>query len=83
MTYSAAATLIPSEVQAKRYRRPEKAGFTVDREGLNNAYAVMPKMTYAEFPSPEQQRRYLTQGAIVLSIVGPFIAAALVAANWL
>jgi len=83
MTYATDTTLIPAEVQPKRYRRPETPGFTVDREGLNNNHALMPKMSYAEFPSPEQQRRYLLQGAIALGVVGPFIATALVAANWL
>ena len=37
--------------------------------GLTNTYAVETKPYYAEYPAPEQQRRYLIQGAIAALFV--------------
>lgn len=34
--------------------------------GLTNNYAVEPKSYYAEYPAPEEQRRYIIQGAIAV-----------------
>jgi hypothetical protein len=38
---------------------------TVNERGLLNNYAKEPKTYYAAFPSVEQQRNYVAQGAIV------------------
>lgn len=42
---------------------------TTNEEGILNNYAKEPEMYYAEFPTPEQQRRYATQGAIATLLV--------------
>lgn len=67
--------LVPSEVSARMRRegngfnRPPLAGATVDQEGLTNNYAVEPETYLAVYPSPEQQRIYLYQGAIAFLFV--------------
>ncbi len=68
--------LIPAEVQAKIRSNgsqlldvPQKAGYTVDDEGLVNAYTLEPAMYFAEYPAPEAQRRYLFQGALAALLV--------------
>ncbi len=40
----------------------------LDNGTLNN-YAVEPKMSYAEYPTVYEQRRYLQQGAIATILV--------------
>ncbi len=40
----------------------------LDNGTLNN-YAVEPKMTYAEYPTVWEQKRYLQQGAIATLLV--------------
>ncbi|MGA7934139.1 MAG: ssl1498 family light-harvesting-like protein [Kovacikia sp.] len=47
--------------------------YTVNQEGLLNNYATEPEIYYAEFPSPEQQRRYALQGAIATLFVTALI----------
>lgn len=42
---------------------------TVGNDGLLNNYAVEPDMYYAEFPSEWQQKQYLFQGAIAISLI--------------
>ncbi|MBE7384874.1 MAG: ssl1498 family light-harvesting-like protein [Leptolyngbya sp. SIO1E4] len=37
--------------------------------GVLNAYAVEPKPYLADYPSPEQQRRYALQGAVSALLV--------------
>ena len=68
--------LVPAEAQSRMERegnsflqRPMLNGSTVDQEGLTNNYGVEPIMYYAQFPSPEQQRRYAFQGAIATLFV--------------
>jgi len=36
---------------------------TTDEKGILNNYATEPKISYAEYPSLEQQRSYAIQGA--------------------
>ncbi|NJP08139.1 MAG: ssl1498 family light-harvesting-like protein [Leptolyngbyaceae cyanobacterium RU_5_1] len=62
--------LIPAEVQANIRQddipsldAPLAIGYTVDEEGLINNYAIQPDMSTSEYPSPEQQRRYVFLGA--------------------
>ena len=43
--------------------------YTTNENGTLNNYAVLPKMSYAEYPSPEQQRRYALQGAGAVLLV--------------
>ena len=40
----------------------------LDNGTLNN-YALEPKMTYAEYPAPYEQRRYIVQGALAALLV--------------
>jgi len=50
--------------------------YTVDETGVMNNYAVEPKAYFAVYPSPEQQRRYLFQGAFaMLLVVGTLVTA--------
>ncbi|ADI66139.1 photosystem II assembly protein Psb34 [Trichormus azollae] len=42
---------------------------TTNEEGILNNYATEPKLYYAEYPSPEQQSRYLFQGAVAALFV--------------
>ena len=43
--------------------------YTTDENGVLNNYAAEPAMYYAEYPTPEQQQRYLFQGAIAVLLV--------------
>lgn len=43
--------------------------YTTDDKGILNNFAAEPKMYFAESPSPEQQRRYMQQGAIAVLLV--------------
>ncbi len=66
--------LIPAEVQAKtrqeaRESQPLGGGYRVDSEGHLNNYAIEPEMSKAEYPSPQQQRRYLFLGAAAILFV--------------
>lgn len=68
--------LIPAEVQARRHKDGNQLlnlavapGYTVDDEGIINSYAIQPVMSLAEYPSPEQQQRYIFQGAIAILFV--------------
>ncbi|HIK05685.1 MAG TPA: ssl1498 family light-harvesting-like protein [Trichormus sp. M33_DOE_039] len=68
--------LIPAEVQARRHKDGDQLlnlavapGYTVDDEGIINSYAIQPVMSLAEYPSPEQQQRYIFQGAIAILFV--------------
>ena len=68
--------LIPAEVQARRHRdgsqllnMPLATGYTLDDEGMINNYAIQPGMSLAEYPSPEQQQRYIFQGAVAILFV--------------
>lgn len=61
--------LIPAEVRAgtseeinQRQNKSLKAGYTIDDEGIMNNYAVEPDTSLANYPSPEQQKRYLLMG---------------------
>lgn len=68
--WSNGTELIPAEVQANIRHddaRPVDAhfviGYTVDDEGLLNNYAIEPDCYPSDYPSPHQQRRYISLGA--------------------
>jgi hypothetical protein len=42
---------------------------TQDERGILNNYASEPQMYFAEYPSPEQQRLYMFQGALAIGLV--------------
>ena len=46
---------------------------TTDEYGIINNYATEPDIYYAVFPSPEQQRNYLLQGALAFGLVTTLI----------
>ncbi|WP_143780365.1 ssl1498 family light-harvesting-like protein [Leptolyngbya sp. 'hensonii'] len=50
---------------------------TISNEGLTNIYASEPSVYYAEYPSQEQQNRYLVQGAIATLFVSLLILTSL------
>lgn len=43
--------------------------YTVDETGVMNNYAVEPETYFAEYPSQEQQRRYMLQAAVSALLV--------------
>ncbi len=51
---------------------------TVNENGILNNYAKEPEMYYAAFPSNEQQRRYIVQGAIATLFVTALVVVSLV-----
>lgn len=58
--------LVPAEVKAKTCfdsKTPISEGYTVDDEGIINNYATEPDISLANYPSPEQQKRYIFWGA--------------------
>lgn len=68
--------LIPAQIQArtrsdrsKLLNVPLAAGYTVDDEGFPNNYAIQPAISLAEYPSPEQQQRYVFWGAVAILFV--------------
>ncbi len=42
---------------------------TTDERGILNNYAIEPAMSYAEYPSIAEQRRYFVQGAAAIVLV--------------
>lgn len=50
--------------------------YTTNEEGLLNNYAVEPPISYAQYPSKEQQQRYALQGAIAILFVSVLILTA-------
>ncbi|YAF99271.1 MAG: photosystem II assembly protein Psb34 (plasmid) [Nodularia sp. CChRGM 3473] len=50
---------------------------TVNEAGILNNYANEPKMYYAAYPNPEQQRQYAVQGAFATLLVTTLILVAL------
>ena len=49
---------------------------TTDETGRLNNYPVEPAMYFATFPHPEQQRRYLLQGASAVFLLSMMILVA-------
>jgi hypothetical protein len=49
---------------------------TTDEYGILNNYATEPAMSYADYPSSEQQSRYALQGAIATLFVGLLVLVA-------
>ncbi|MGB5637371.1 MAG: ssl1498 family light-harvesting-like protein [Waterburya sp.] len=62
--------LIPAEIQANTREEISKClntslegGYTIDDEGIVNNYATETDISLANYPSPEQQKRYFFWGA--------------------
>ena len=74
--HSDGSELIPAEVQASIHQNnenlvdiPTTPGTTVDDEGRLNNFAVEPKVYPAEYPSRQQQKRYLYWGIAAAALV--------------
>lgn len=74
--HSDGSELIPAEAQSKMRCSDDQlsgvspmAGYTVDDEGLVNAYSIEPAMYFAKYPTPETQRRYVVPGVIAALLV--------------
>jgi hypothetical protein len=50
---------------------------TQDERGILNNYATEPKMYFAEYPSPGQQRQYMVIGGLAVILVTSLFAIAL------
>jgi hypothetical protein len=50
---------------------------TQDERGVLNNYASEPKMYFAEYPSPEQQRQYMFIGGVAIALVTTLLGIAL------
>lgn len=50
--------------------------YTINEEGILNNYAAEPNVYYAEYPSQEQQQRYLFQGAVAVMFVSLLVLTA-------
>ena len=62
--------LIPSEIQANTreeikqcLNKSLEGGYVIDDEGIINNYGTEPDLSLANYPSPEQQKRYVFWGA--------------------
>ena len=62
--------LIPAEIQASTpeeikqcQNKSLEEGYVIDDEGIINNYATEPDRSLADYPSPEQQKRYVFLGA--------------------
>jgi hypothetical protein len=47
---------------------------TTDEHGILNNFAKEPKTYIADKPSPEQQQRYVLQGAAAMLLIGGLLA---------
>jgi hypothetical protein len=50
---------------------------TTNEEGILNNYATEPQLYYAEYPTKEEQNRYLFQGAVAILFVTSVVLIAL------
>lgn len=50
--------------------------YTTNEEGILNNYAVEPPVYFAEYPSQQQQQRYLFQGAVAVMFVSLLVLTA-------
>jgi hypothetical protein len=60
-----------------KQNKGDKDMYTTDNEGLLNNYAVEPAVYLADYPFPEEQRRYAFQGAIAVLFVTLIVLTAL------
>ena len=68
--------LIPAEIQANTREEIKQCqneslegGYVIDDEGIINNYATEPDLYMANYPSPEQQKRYFFWGAGAILLV--------------
>lgn len=51
---------------------------TIDETGRLNNYAAEPDVYFADYPAPEQQRRYMLQGGLAVLLISTLLLTALV-----
>jgi hypothetical protein len=51
--------------------------YTTDDQGILNNYSTEPRIYYAQYPSPSQQRRYALLGAVAALFVTAVILVSL------
>gem|GEM_PF-2131851 len=68
--------LIPAEIQANTQEeinqclnKSLEGGYVIDDEGIINNYAIEADMYMANYPSPEQQKRYVFLGAGAMLLI--------------
>ena len=52
---------------------------TIDETGVWNNYAAEPDMYFAEYPSEEQQSKYMVQGGAAVLLISSLLMVALAA----
>jgi hypothetical protein len=52
--------------------------YTIDETGVLNNYAIEPQTYLAEYPSPEQQQRYILQAGLSSLLVTAILCVAFV-----
>lgn len=67
----------PKEQQSTNADVNMTGGYTVSGQGLVNNYAVTPKIYRADYPTPEQQKKYAIQGILALLLVSGIIVVAI------
>ncbi|MEA5578346.1 photosystem II assembly protein Psb34 [Anabaena sp. UHCC 0451] len=50
---------------------------TTNEEGILNNYAIDPQLYYAEYPTQEEQKKYLFQGAVAVLFITSVVLIAL------
>ena len=81
--HSDGSELVPAEVQVNERHNNHNAGdsvqssaipgSTIDDEGLLNNFAVEPKIYPSEYPSRQQQRRYVYWGIAATLLVASLV----------
>ena len=61
--------LILCYINLHKKAKEEQAMYTSNENGTLNNYAILPKMSYAQYPSAEQQCQYALQGAGAVLLV--------------
>ncbi len=64
-------------IYIKKQMKGKGTMYTKDETGVMNNYAVEPEMYFAVYPSVEQRRSYLFQGAVAILLVATTLLTAL------
>jgi hypothetical protein len=81
--HSDGSELVPAEIQVNQHLdEPEQgaqsegstiSGSTIDDEGLINNFAVEPKVYPSKYPSPREQRRYISWGIATTLLIAALL----------
>lgn len=68
--YSDGSELIPSGIKSDFQTNDNLvAGYTIDDEGIINSVSLEPAMSKATYPTPNEQLRYISLGAVAVGFV--------------